>query len=107
MKQTLGDFKAMGYMAEYYAHKIRAATYVSLYRYAGDEKDKTQAVAEAEAEVKSWVDYGKAASAQYKPQLFARTQLLDWDALTADVKQDVDHCAECQEGRAGRYRSIE
>jgi hypothetical protein len=98
LKQTLGDFKAMGYMAEYYVHKIRAATYVSLYRYAGDEKDKAQAVAEAEAEVKSWVDYGKAASAQYKPQLFARTQLLDWDALTAEVKRDVSIAQNAKKG---------
>ena len=86
LRQTLGDFRAMGYLAEYYAHKVRAATYLSLYRYAGDEKNKHQAIAEAEAEVGSWADYGKAASAQYKPQLFARTQVVDWDALATDRK---------------------
>jgi hypothetical protein len=98
LRQTLGDFRAMGYVAKYYAHKIRAATYVSLYRYAGDEKDKAQAIAEAEAEVKSWGDYAKAASAQYKPQLFARTQMLDWDALTADVSGDVTIARNAQKG---------
>ena len=98
LKQTLGDFKAMGYMAEYYVHKIRAAAYVSLYRYAGDEKNKAQGVAEAEAEVKSWMDYANAASAQYKPQLFARTQMLDWDALTAQVKRDVTIARNAKKG---------
>jgi hypothetical protein len=98
LKQTLGDFKAMGYMAEYYVHKIRAATYLSLYRYAGNEKDKTQAIAEAQAEVKSWVDYANAASAQYKPQLFARTQFLDWNAWTADVKKDVTIAQNAKKG---------
>jgi hypothetical protein len=98
LKQTLGDFKAMGYMAEYYVHKIRAATHLSLYRYAGDEKDKAAAVAEAEAEVKSWTDYANASSAQYKPQLFARTQMLDWNALTADVKRDVTIAQNAKKG---------
>lgn len=98
LKQTLGDFKAMGYLAEYYAHKVRAATYMSLYRYAGDEKDKTQSVAEAEAEVNSWGDYAKAASAQYKPQLFARTQMLDWDAWTTEVKRDVEIARNAKKG---------
>ena len=98
LKQTLGDFKAMGSMAEYYAHKVRAATYLSLYRYAGDEKNKNQAIAEAEAEVGSWADYGNAASAQYKPQLFARTQVVDWDALTADVKHDADIARNARKG---------
>ncbi len=88
----------MGYMAEYYVHKIRAAAYVSLYRYAGDEKNKAQGVAEAEAEVKSWMDYANAASAQYKPQLFARTQMLDWDALTAQVKRDVTIARNAEKG---------
>ena len=98
LKQTLGDFKATGYMAEYYVHKIRAAAYVSLYRYAGDEKNKAQGVAAAEAEVKSWMDYANAASAQYKPQLFARTQMLDWDALTAQVKRDVTIARNAKKG---------
>jgi hypothetical protein len=89
LKQTLGDFKAMAYMANYYAHKVRAATYIGLYRFAGDEKNKAQGVAEAEAEVSSWISYANAATAQYKPQLFARTQMLDWDALIENVKQDV------------------
>jgi len=98
LRQTLGDFKAMGYISEYYAHKVRAATYLSLYRYAGDEKNKNQAIAEAEAEVGSWTDYGNAASAQYKTQLFARTQVVDWDALTADVKHDVEIARNAKRG---------
>ena len=98
LKQTLGDFKAMGYLAVYYAHKIRAATYVSLYRYKGNEKDKGLAVTEAEAEVTSWVDYAGASAAQYKPQLFARTQMLDRNAWTAEVKQDVTIAQNAKKG---------
>ncbi len=98
LKQTLGDFKAMGYMADYYAHKVKAATYMAQYRFAGDEKNKAQAVAEAEAEVNSWINYAAAASAQYKPQLFARTQYLDWNAETDLVKQDVNIAKNAQKG---------
>jgi hypothetical protein len=98
LKQTLGDFKAMGYMADYYAHKVNAATYMAQYRFAGDEKNKAQAVAEAEAEVNSWINYAAVASAQYKPQLFARTQYLDWNAETDLVKQDVNIAKNAQKG---------
>ncbi len=98
LKQTLGDFKAMGYMADYYAHKVRAATYMAQYRFAGDEKNKAQSVAEAEAEVNSWINYAAAASAQYKPQLFARTQYLDWNAETDLVKKDVNIAKNAQKG---------
>jgi len=98
LKQTLGDFKAIGYMADYYAHKVKAATYMAQYRFAGDEKNKAQAVAEAEAEVNSWINYAAAASAQYKPQLFARTQYLDWNAEIDLVKQDVNIAKNAQKG---------
>jgi hypothetical protein len=98
LKLTLGDFRAMGYMAEYYAHKIKAATYVARFRWSGDEQDRTRAVAEAEAEVASWTQYGDAALAQYKPQLFARTQMLDWKALTKEVERDVTIAREARKG---------
>jgi len=89
LRQTLGDFEAMGYMAQYYAHKIRGATYLSLYRLNGDEKDKQQAVTELEAGISSWESYAKAATTYYNPQLMARTRMLDWNALTENVKKDV------------------
>ncbi|MDB4925002.1 glycoside hydrolase family 20 zincin-like fold domain-containing protein [Mucilaginibacter sp.] len=98
LKQTIGDFKAMGYLADYYAHKVKGATYTALYRFAGDEKNKAQAVAETGAEVAAWINYANAASAQYKPQLFARTQNLDWNALTDLVKQDVNIAKSAQKG---------
>jgi hypothetical protein len=98
LRQTLGDFRAMGYMAEYYAHKIKAATYVARFRCSGDEQDRTRAVAEAEAEVAYWTQYGDVALAQYKPQLFARTQMLDWKALTKEVERDVTIAREARKG---------
>lgn len=85
-------------MADYYAHKIKGTTYTSLYRFTGDEKNKTQAVAELQAAVNSWVNYANASTAQYKPQLFARTMNLDWNALTALVKQDVEIARNAQKG---------
>ncbi|MDB5115155.1 MAG: hypothetical protein JWQ79_647 [Mucilaginibacter sp.] len=98
LKQTLGDFRSMGYMADYYAHKIKGATYLALYRFAGDEKNKISAINELEAALSSWQNYAGAASAQYKPQLFARTQNLDWDALIPLVKQDITIARNAQKG---------
>lgn len=98
LQQTLGDFEAMGYLAQYYGHKIRGATYLSLYRLNGDEKSKQQAVAELEAGVNSWERYAKAASTYYKPQLMARTRMLDWNALTENVKQDITIAQNAKKG---------
>ncbi len=98
LRQTLGDFEAMGYMAQYYAHKIRGATYLSLYRLNGDEEDKQQAVTELEAGVISWESYAKVATTYYNPQLMARTRMLDWNALTENVKKDVTIAQNAKKG---------
>jgi hypothetical protein len=90
LAQTLGDLTALGYLAEYYSHKIKGATNLSMYRFSGEEKNKTAAVTELEQAVESWKNYAKTATTYYKPQLLARTQMLDWDALTEFVKEDVN-----------------
>ena len=98
LEQTIGDLQAMGYMASYYANKFRGATYLAKYRFGGDESDKNRSIAEMEKAVNSWINYAKSASAYYKPQLFARTRELDWDALTEYVKQDVNIARNAKKG---------
>lgn len=98
LAQTIGDLQAMGYMATYYSHKFRGATHMAKYRFGGDESDKVHSVEEMEKAVNAWLNYAKAASAQYKPQLFARTRELDWDSLTENVKQDVNIARNAKKG---------
>ncbi len=96
--QTIADFKSMGYLAQYYAHKIRGATHMARFRFAGDDQEKKLSVAEMEQAVTAWTNYAKSATEHYKPQLFARTMLLDWDALTEFVKEDVNIARNAKQG---------
>jgi hypothetical protein len=98
LQQTLGDFMAMGNLAEYYAHKIRGAVNISQYRVTGDEKKKEQSVTEMEGALASWTSYAKTATTYYNPQLLARTQLLDWNALTDNVKEDINIARNAKKG---------
>jgi hypothetical protein len=100
LEQTLGDLTAMGYLARYYACKVRGATYLSQYRHAGDEANKSKAVNELEQALQAWKSYAKTATTYYTTQLLARTQVLDWDALTSSVEQDITIAKEAKVGEA-------
>lgn len=96
--QTLGDLVALGYLAKYYACKVRGATFLSQYRHTGDVANKNKAVTELESGLEAWKNYAKTATAWYKPQLLARSQELDWDALTSYVEQDITLAREAKVG---------
>jgi len=98
LEQTLGDLKAMGYLAEYYAHKIKAATNLSLFRLNGTKENQDLAVSELELALGSWKNYAEVATTYYNPQLFARTQLLDWNAITESVAKDITIAKEAKQG---------
>ena len=98
LEQTLGDLKAMAYLAKYYTLKIRAATNLSLFRLNGTEEKKSIAIQELEQALETWKEYAKVATTYYTPQLMARTQLLDWDALTDSVAKDIDIARNAMQG---------
>jgi hypothetical protein len=98
LEQTLGDLVALGYLSKYYACKIQAATYLSQYRYAGDEENKNKAVAELESALEAWKDYAQTATTYYNPQLLARSQKLDWVVLTGNVENDITIAKEAKVG---------
>ena len=98
LEQTLGDLTALGYLAKYYALKIRAATNLSLFRLNGTEDNKTLAINELEQALEAWKDYAKIATTYYNVQFFARTQTLDWDAITSLVKEDIEIARRAKQG---------
>ncbi len=89
-QETLENFKAMAYLAQYYANKIEGASYVGRFRLMGNEVDKKKAVSVLNKAVNSWENYAKTIDAIYKPQLLARTDYLDVKAILTHVKKDVD-----------------
>jgi len=98
LEQTLGDLAALGYLSKYYALKIRAATNLSLFRLNGTEENKAMAISELEQALEIWKDYAKTATTYYYPQLMARTQMLDWDAITPSVEEDINMAQAAQQG---------
>jgi Glycosyl hydrolase family 20, domain 2 len=98
LQETLGDLISLGYLAQYYAHKVRGATNLSQFRLKGDEKYKSQAVSELKGALASWISYSNSATTYYKPQLFARTQMLDWNATIENVKEDVNIAINAKKG---------
>ena len=98
LQQTLGDLTALGYLAEYYAHKVRAATNLSMFRLNGTEENKTIAVDELTKALESWKNYAKTANTYYYPQLFARTQVLNWDDIAIHVEKDIEIAKNAQKG---------
>jgi len=81
LRLTLGDIRAIAYMGKYYAHKIRGATELALFRAAIEEL--TQAA-------KFWRLYTSAALSQYKNPLWTnRVGYCDWQALSKEVLNDI------------------
>jgi len=90
LRRTLGDIEAMAHLGDYYAAKILGAAELALFEKTGDAKHQAPAVKHLQDAVRHWQDYAAVSTAQYRPQLLARTRELDWNALLAGVEQDVE-----------------
>jgi len=91
LRLTLGDIRAMAYMGKYYAHKIRGATELALYRKNQGQAHQDAAIREMNQAAQYWDRYTTTALTQYgNPILLNRVGRCDWRALTADVRKDVE-----------------
>ncbi len=90
LKRTLGDIRAMAYLGKYYAHKIRGATELALYRNNQNEEHRSNAVAEMTQAASYWDVYTSTALDQYhNPIDLNRVILVDWQALRKEVQKDI------------------
>jgi hypothetical protein len=90
LRQTLGDFEAMGYLGRYYSAKIRGACELALFDGTRDTRHRESAVEHLREAVDSWRDYAAIHAAQYLPNFFARMGWVDVKALTTDAVKDID-----------------
>ncbi len=90
LRHTVADIEAMSHLGNYYASKIRGAVELHLLEKSGQTKHKNAAVKHLLQAQEHWKDYAGVASKLYKPQLLARTRVLDWWAIFEDVKKDVE-----------------
>lgn len=90
LNRVLTDIETMAWLGYYYASKIRGATELALYTTFGKEEDKTAAIQDLKIARERWIEYGRLASSQYKPQVLARAQNLDWNELTEGTLKDIE-----------------
>ena len=103
LQLTLGDIEAMSHLGNYYASKILGAVHLHSFDFAQDgelveplfekskdQQNKASAIQHLLEAQKHWENYAAVAGKQYKPQLLARTRVLDWMKILDDVKKDVE-----------------
>lgn len=91
LRQTLGGIRAVATLGKYYAHKLRAATELGLYRKNKEKAHQDVAVRAMTQAAQYWERYTATALIQYTNSLLMhRVGLCDWQALTAEVWKDVE-----------------
>jgi hypothetical protein len=87
---TLGDIRAIAYMGKYYAHKIRGATALALFRKTGGQDSRSIAVSELNRAAHFWRLYVSTAMGQYTNPLWTnRVGHCDWRNLMLEVLDDI------------------
>jgi hypothetical protein len=92
LKETLNDIESMAFLGRYYADKMRGAAKLALYR-EGERQDSKyldQAVAHLQDAVQEWKAYAAVLTPQYKTQIGARANSLDWNSTLKEVEKEVE-----------------
>jgi hypothetical protein len=90
LRLTLGDIRAIAYMGKYYAHKIRGATELALYRGTRNKEHQDAAIKELISAAQFWQLYTSTALSQYKNPLWTnRVGYCDWQNLSKEVLNDI------------------
>jgi hypothetical protein len=91
LRLTLADIRAVSYMGKYYAHKIRGATELAMYRKTKKVSHRAAAVSELTQAAGYWGLYTSTAEKQYKNPLWTnRVGYCDWEKLTKGVLGDIE-----------------
>ncbi|MBL8211462.1 MAG: hypothetical protein JNK87_12150 [Bryobacterales bacterium] len=91
LRETLGDIRAMSYLAQYYAAKIHGAAALALYDRSSSAADKSEAVQALQRAAAAWQSYAHTYTEQYTtPHLYNRVGFVDMNGLLIKVKQDID-----------------
>ena len=91
LRLTLGDIRTMAYMGKYYAHKIRGAAELAVYRENEDTNRQQRAVEELRQAAKYWRLYVASAMVRYtNPIWMNRSGHSDWRQFMKDVLRDIE-----------------
>jgi hypothetical protein len=88
--KTVEDIKAISYLGKYYAHKINAATNLSLFEHERNDANHKAMISELNNAALYWRYYASTALAQYKNPLWTnRVGHVDWKNLYGFVLKDI------------------
>ncbi|TWU44229.1 Exo-beta-D-glucosaminidase precursor [Novipirellula aureliae] len=91
LRLTLGDIQSMAYMGKYYAHKIRGAAELAVYRENNDADRQQRAIDELQSAAKYWRLYVASAMTRYtNPIWMNRIGHSDWRSYMKDVLHDIE-----------------
>lgn len=90
LRESTIDMRAMAYLAQYYADKVRAATHLATYRAQGGDEQKSMAIKFAERALKRWKLYAATFDEAYTPMLLARVNRFDPNWITQFVEADIE-----------------
>ncbi len=91
LRKTLNDIKAISYLGKYYAHKIRGAAELALFRETSKKTHQKQAVDELTEASVYWQMYYETGLQQYKNPLWTnRVGYVDWMKLYQYVLEDIE-----------------
>ncbi len=90
LRFTLEDIRAISYLGKYYAHKIRGATEVALFRATFKKENHDAAVQELNKAAEYWRLYAATALGQYENPLWTnRVGYVNWRKLFNYVLYDI------------------
>ena len=90
LSETLGDIRAMAYLGNYYAAKIRGGANLRLYQVSREDEYKTAAIANLEEALTNWQEYAKILDAQYIKMNISIQRVFDWDKIEIEIREDIN-----------------
>ena len=91
LRLTLGDIETMAYMGKYYAHKIRGAAELAVFRENKDEARQKRAIMELTQAAQYWRLYVASAMERYtNPIWMNRVGTSDWRGYMKEVLHDIE-----------------
>lgn len=96
LSETIGDIRAMAYLGQYYAAKIRGGTNLALYVATKEAPYKTAAVRSLKDALGHWQAYAEVLDAQYIMMNIAIQRVFDWDRIEIEVREDIQIAREAE-----------
>ena len=91
LRLTLGDIRTIAYLGKYYAHKIRGAAELAVFRNSKDASREQRAIKELQQAAKYWRLYVASAMERYtNPIWMNRSGNSDWRRYFKEARKDIE-----------------